>query len=442
MRRVLSVFAALIALAAFAKPPQEAPKTRLDVASQPAGAIVTVDGVNSGATPTTIFSLAPGRHLVKLSLPGYVEAFGYVDLKDGFPATFSEVMYPEKGLLIVKSDPEECEITIDGAAVGMTPRLITDLNAKDVHRMTLSKTGYKTSTFEIRFNGRRPVVRNETLVRDSGVMHVVSEPAGALVTLNGLVRGKTPLTIDNVPKGNATLKLWLEGFKEEVISDLVINPGDEQTVSRVLEVMPGTLYLSSVPEGARFYLNGEFRGESPLSIPDLTPGEYEVRAEKTGYSVETRKVTVQNGATPREEFRLENTMGRLEVRTSPSGAQVYIDGTLVGTTVESSVNAEFSKVLSIENLSEGEHVLVVSKKGHAEQTRHPKIRSRKTSTAKVRLKRVFEPDVELTTITGTYKGMLVDETPDFVIVEVALGIQRSFPQADILSVRPIKDGGR
>lgn len=441
MRCILSICAAMLALSAMSQP-QEPPRTRLDVSSQPSGAMVIVDGANCGVAPTTLFGIAPGRHLVKLSLPGYSEACSYVDVKDGFPATFGEVLYPEKGLLLVKSVPEGCEIAIDGAVVGMTPRLITDLNAKDVHRMTLSKTGYKTSVFDIKFDGRRPLVRNETLIRDAGVLHVISEPAGAQVMLNGIVRGKTPVTVDNVPRGQATLKLSLDGFKEEVISDIVMNPGDEQTISRVLEMMPGTLYLSSVPGGARFYLNGEFRGESPLSIPDLPPGEYEVRAEKAGYSVETRMITVHNGATPREEFRLENTMGRLEVRTSPYGAQVFLDGALVGTTVESAVSAEFSKVLAIENLAEGEHVLVVRKKGHAETVRHPKIRSLKTSTAKIRLKRVFEPDVEVTTTMGSYRGMLVNETPDFVIVEVALGVQRSFPQADILSVRRIKGGGK
>ena len=34
----------------------------------------------------------------------------------------------------------------------------------------------------------------------------------------------------------------------------------------------------------------------------------------------------ENGAAPREEFRLSNKMGRVEVRTSPVGAQVVFDG--------------------------------------------------------------------------------------------------------------------
>ena len=88
---------------------------------------------------------------------------------------------------------------------------------------------------------------------------------------------------------------------------------------------------------------------------------------------------------------------------------------------------------------EGEHTLLVRKDGFAEKVRHPKIRSKKTSHAKVRLKRIFKPDIEIVTDTGTHLGMLVANTPDYIIVEVSLGVQRSFPRADVRSVRFIFD---
>jgi hypothetical protein len=317
----------------------------------------------------------------------------------------------------------------------MTPRLITNLSAKDVHKMTLSKAGYRSATFDIRFNGRKPLVREETLIRDSGLIHVVSEPAGAEVTLNGIVRGRTPVTVENVPKGRATLKFSLNGFKDEVISDIVVNAGDEQTISRVLEMLPGTLSLSSVPAGARFYINGEYRGNDPLSIPGLKPGNYEVRAELEGYGKMTRTITVKNGATPREEFRLSSVMGRIEVRSNPPGAQIVFDGHIMGTTVSNDPDAEFSNAFAIEDVMEGDHTLVIRKDGYVEQTRHPKVQSKKTIQTRVRLKRAFIPDIEVVTDTGAHRGILVDNTPDYIVVEVKLGIQRSFPRADVRSVK-------
>jgi len=434
MKRMAMAFAsALIALASVADGPR--PATRVDISSHPERAAVIVDGVERGLAPVTLFDLAPGRHHVKFRMPGYVEHDRYITVEEGRPSQHSDVLEPEKGLLLVKSDPEGCEITVDGVAMGLTPRLITTLNTRDAHVMTLRKAGYREADFEIRFSGRSPIVREETLILDSGVLTIETEPAGARVMVNGVDRGTSPLTVSEVPKGRATVKLALPGFKDEIISDLVIGAGDRQTISRVLEGLPGTLSISTVPEGARLYVNGEYHGKSPLVLSGLQPGSYEVRAEEEGFASETRTVEVMNGATPRVEFRLVNIKGRLEVTSSPPGAQVYFDGRLVGTTASVEAEAETSDRLMIEDIMEGEHLLVLRKYGYAEAARHPRIQRSKTSRANVRMKRVFRPDIEIETYTGTYRGILVSNTPEYIIVEVTLGVQRSFPRADIKKVR-------
>lgn len=437
MKRLFMFAVALVAFVASAKPPQT--RTRLDLTSQPSGATVLVDGADHGVTPATIFNLSPGSHMVKLSLAGYEDLYRAVVLEEGSPVAINNMLEPEKGILLVKSTPNECEIVIDGYSVGMTPRLITNLTAKDSHTMTLSKTGYRSSTFDVRFSGRQPLVRNETLLLDSGVIRVETMPAGAEVVLNGIPRGRTPVTVENVPKGNAVLKLSMNGYKDIHISGIIVNAGDNQTISRTMEAMPGVLILSSLPKGARFYINDEFKGEDPLVLEQLVPGEYSVRAEYPGYAPLTKTVSVGKGTSAVEEFSLSNAMGRLEVRTCPADAQVFLDGKQIGTTTTKDRDAEFSDVLFIENILEGEHTLVVRRDGYAEQVRHPKIRSNKTSHAKVRLKRIFKPDIEIVTDSGSYLGMLVSNTPDYIIVEVSLGVQRSFPRADVRNIRFVFD---
>ena len=431
------VFAALAAAAATA----DAPSTRVDFTSQPERATVVVDGQDRGVTPVTLFGLAPGRHHVKLRMPGYVERDRYITVDEGRPAQHSSVLEPEKAILLVKSEPSGCEISIDGVSFGMTPRLVTTLNSKDTYTMTLRKPGYRTAKFDLKFSGRTPLVRSETLIRDSGVVMVLSDPAGAEVTVNGIVRGKTPVTVHDVPKGRAAVKLTMPGFKDEVIPDLMIAAGDHQTVSRILRGLPGTLSLVSLPEGARFYINDEFRGKSPVVVAGLAPGGYVVRAELEGYGTETRRIDVGNGSTPREEFRLSNKMGRLEVRTSPVGAQVVFDGHVVGTTSSPDRDAEFSDVLAVENVMEGEHTLVVRKDGYSEVVKHPRVKSSSTVQTSVRMRRIFVPDVEIVTDVGTYRGILVNNSPDYVTVEVTLGIQRSFPRADIRKINFLNAGG-
>jgi len=412
-------------------------QVRVSVTSQPPGATVVVDGKDRGVTPTTLYDLEPGRHHLKYRLSGYCECDRFFNTSEGPVIEKNEVLQPVKGLLLVKSDPPGATIVVDGVAKGVTPRLVTDLDAKDTYQLKLRKAGYLEQVLTLKFNGRVPKVINEPLVLDSGVINVISEPAGADVTVNGIARGKTPVLVKGIPKGRATVKFAMAGFADEV-RELAMRAGDQQTLSVVMQAKPGTLHLVSVPQGARFYLNGEAQGVAPLVIPNLKPGDYSVRAEKEGYGTVTRTVKIGNGVSAREEFRLSNVMGRLEIRTDPAGAQLVFDGHLLGSTKAQSDEAGFSNVFPIENILEGEHVLVIRKEGYAEATRHPKIVNSKTAVANVRLQRVFIPDVEIVTSRGSTVGVLVSNTPESVTVEVSLGINRSFPRSEIRKINFLK----
>ena len=422
-----------VAMCAFSDSP---PPTRASITSQPAGAAVMVDGRERGTTPTMLFDLKPGRHHVKYRLAGYVECDRFFRVDEGAFVECAETLVEEKGLLLLRTEPEGCNITIDGVSAGQTPRLVTDLSAKDAHTVRLRKAGYQDQTMTVRFDGRKPLVRTETLVLASGVISIASDPPGAEVTVNGIERGVTPLEVAGVPKGRAVVKFHLDGFADET-RELAINAGDRQTLQIAMKGLPGTLRLTSVPDGARFYVNEESCGKGPVTLTGLKPGEYSVRAEMEGYGTQTKAVMIANGASLSEEFRLSNVMGRLEVRTSPVGARIMFDGRMVGTTKSSDPGAEFSDVLAIENVAEGEHTLVVRKDGYSESVRHPKIRSEKTSQANVRLRRIFRPDTEIVTARGSYKGVLVSVTPDAVVLEVSMGITRSFSKDEIRRMETI-----
>lgn len=436
MALLIAAFCANICASAFADGPVQ---LRVSIKSQPEGASVIVDGRDRGTTPTVLFDLAPGRHHLKYRLAGYQEKDRFFDTKDGPFIERNEVLEEEKGLLLLKTDPPGCNISIDGVSAGVTPRLITGLAAKDTYSVKFTKAGYLPQTISVKFNGREPLVREETMVLDSGVVHIISDPSGAEVSVNDVVRGVTPLLVKGIPKGRATVKFRLPGFKDEV-RELVMRPGDQQTLSVALAALPGTLNLISVPEGASFYVNDKAYGRSPLAIPSLPAGEYTVRAEKAGYGTVTRTVRITSGESAREEFRLSNVMGRLEVRSMPPGAQVVLDGRILGTTVSSGQGEKFSDAFVVDNILEGEHLLVLKKDGYAQAVRHPNIKNSKTSQQNIRLRRVFVPDIEIETSRGVHKGMLVTATPEYIEIEVSLGIVQRFMKSEIRKIKPL--GGR
>ena len=425
------------ALSAFAA---DTVQTRVNITSQPEGATVIIDGKDRGTTPVPLFDLAPGRHHLKYRLAGYVERDRFFNTQDaqGNYLEKNEVLEEEKGILLLKTEPDGCDIQIDGVSVGRTPRLITHLPVKGTYSVRLRKAGYQDQTISVKFEGRKPLVREEKLVLASGTIDISSEPAGAEVTVNGIVKGVTPLRVTEVPRGRATVRFRLDGFAEEV-RELAINAGDVQTLPIVLKGLPGTLHLVSVPEGARFYVNNEARGKGPLAIPGLKPGEYTVRAELEGYGAMTKTIALDNGQSVREEFRLSNVMGRLEVRTCPVGAQVFLDGKSYGVTKSKDPEAEFSDILAIENVMEGEHTLVMKMEGYADKTCHPKIKSEQTSKFhNQRLRRIFTPDVEIVTARGNYKGVLIKQAGDRVEIETKPGITQSFSRDEIRDIKFLK----
>jgi hypothetical protein len=89
-------------------------------------------------------------------------------------------------------------------------------------------------------------------------------------------------------------------------------------------------------------------------------------------------------------------------------------------------------------VKEGEHTLVIKHDGFADVTKHPVVENQKTQTVNVRMKRVFTPDVEIVTDSGTYKGVLISNTSSGVEVEVSLGINRVFQHSEIRKLNFIK----
>ena len=177
----------------------------------------------------------------------------------------------ERGLLLIKTDPSGCDIKVDGVSVGQTPRLITDLPVTAVYSVTLSKAGFLDRTIQVKFDGRTPVVKEERMVSDSGSLKITSSPEGAEVTVNGIVRGRTPLTVEGIARGSADVRLSLDGFTPETRKP-VMRAGETQEVKVALTPKAGTVFLLSVPDGGLFHVNGEVRGRSPLVISDMNPG--------------------------------------------------------------------------------------------------------------------------------------------------------------------------
>ena len=161
-----------------------------------------------------------------------------------------------------------------------------------------------------------------------GALIVESDPPGMTVYVDGSYRGKAPVTM-TVDEGTHYITVYFENYtfyKEVYVRE-------NQTVRVIAKLPLAQLSLSSSPSGADVYINGDYRGETPLML-SLSPGGYTVTFRKEGYREETRYITLSVGEFRSIHVDLKPLQATLKLRTDPSGVDVYIEGKYVGTTSE------------------------------------------------------------------------------------------------------------
>ncbi|MEF3244802.1 MAG: PEGA domain-containing protein [Caldisericaceae bacterium] len=95
----------------------------------------------------------------------------------------------------------------------------------------------------------------------------------------------------------------------------------------------GSITIDSFPKKASVYLDGEFKGETPISIKNLTFKKYTVRISFENYKDYVEDVTL-TGNNPKTIIYaiLEHKTFSINVSSDPENANVYLDGILKGKT--------------------------------------------------------------------------------------------------------------
>ncbi len=433
--RLLTVLLAAFTLHAAKK---DGPTTRLDVTSQPAGATVLIDHNERGVTPLTLIDLAPGPHLVQVTKDGCRDAFESVSLEPGVVRTVGVRLEALTGILLVTSDPPACDVSVKGVSLGSTPLLVTTLESGS-HRLAVSSPGYQTKEIDVTLDGRTPVKQEIALLSDSGTLALTSDPEGAEVLINGIARGRAPCRIDRIPGGTVTVKVQAEGFQPHT-REITLAAGEVQSVEVQLKPLPGTLRVVSIPEGARVYIDDEYKGETPFDLTKAEPRTYRVRVERAGHEPVARDVTLAKGASITEEFRLAKITGRLEIVTAPSRATVLVGGKKVGiTSTHGADSTAVSDPFAVEEILEGEHDIEIFRKGYATQKRRVTVKRGETLTLQFKLERQFIPNYEVITARSHYKGVLEFMNEEGIRLEITPGISQTIPMKDVKKHGPLTE---
>ena len=188
-----------------------------------------------------------------------------------------------------------------------------------------------------------------------------TEPEGAVVSIRGIERGKTPLKGSMKP-GIYLLKFSLPGYKNKW-QKIELSPGDQKTFLVKLEPETAAVMITSTPDAAAVTFQGRRLGSTPLVIPNLPHGSYSAELFRHGYNKQTASWTVNSAVPVLVKINLNSNLGTLFITSRPSNAEVLLDGKPAGRT-------PFRESVEV-----GQHTVELRRQGYISQKKNVHIRS-------------------------------------------------------------------
>jgi formylglycine-generating enzyme required for sulfatase activity len=169
-------------------------------ASQPAGAMVEIDGQPIGETPCSR-ALIPGVYQVGIKKVRYVAHTQTLEVRARTSPAVSTVLTPDFGWITVESEPAGLPVTIDEKSVGQTPLTAMEIDTGP-HDILVNAENYHAEGRRVVIDrGEREVVRVTPVPRNGGLKVLATDTHGnavaARVKIGGIEVGRAyqPITL-------------------------------------------------------------------------------------------------------------------------------------------------------------------------------------------------------------------------------------------------------
>lgn len=233
------------------------------------------------------------------------------------------------GKASIVSVPEGAEVYVNGLQKGLTPFVIPDL-AEGEYEIILKKEGFDLHTETIMVSSSKTAEVTAMLKPAYGALQIRSDPPGAEVFIDSIKSGVTPINLNQLKKGDHTVKLIKPGY-DEWKKDIKIQAGVKSELAATLSVAMSSINITSKPDDAMIYIEGIKHGTTPLMLK-LEKGLRTIEIRKSGYEPWKQNVKIMAGDMIEIKAELTQSKGGLEVNSRPSDADVTISGKLLGKT--------------------------------------------------------------------------------------------------------------
>ncbi|MDY0281863.1 MAG: SUMF1/EgtB/PvdO family nonheme iron enzyme, partial [Salinivirgaceae bacterium] len=295
--------------------------------SKPEGANVLIEGNLAGTTPFSR-KYPEGTYSYRVELPRYHTDAGKVTLQGG-RKVLDVTFRPKFGNVSVSSTPESgMQIYVNDENTGKTtPATLTEI-ASGEQTIKLMSQWYQSQAKRVTIADNQTT--NVTFAMEPAFSEItVNTTPTADIFIDGTRKGSGTITSRMLP-GVYTIKAEKEKHKPDQ-KQITVTSNSNQTINLILQPMQGNLDVATNPFDANITLDGKSYGTTPNTIRNLLVGSYSLQLTKTGYGTITKTITITEGKTAEINETLPAGIA-VTITSTPTGAELYVDGSRVGTT--------------------------------------------------------------------------------------------------------------
>jgi eukaryotic-like serine/threonine-protein kinase len=154
------------------------------------------------------------------------------------------------------------------------------------------------------------------------------------------------------------------------------------------------LTVASIPAGAQISFDGSPLCQSPCTLTDIAPGQHVVAASKSGYSSESRTISLRAGASSSFSIQLGAVGTTLSVASTPAGAVVLLDGKDTGKLTPTQLAVS----------KPGVHTVVIRRNGYLESSNSVNVEAGQSANVNVTLTKLGDTE-DIRAAGGKFKKL-------------------------------------
>ena len=262
------------------------------VEGTPVGARVEFDGAQLGTAPFTT-NLPPGEVRLTIEADRYQpSAINAEIIGREVEQTLSFELTPNWADVRLPTNPIGAQVFIDDVATEYVTPGPFPLMAGE-RKLSVKLPGYERWTDILFVEAEQQVQLDPiTLKLVGGTLYLKSTPTAASVTIDGDFVGTTPLDVDLRPNRAHRIETSLFSY-QTAVNRVTLDTGEARHMHLNLEQVTGRLVVTTQPENAEIWVNGELAGMSN-TVLTLHARDHAIELRKEGFAGYSTELTIQS----------------------------------------------------------------------------------------------------------------------------------------------------